>query len=106
MSAPQEFGRKTVGLVLMKSEEAEATVHYLTAECPQVRIEDRHTFYLFETDDGMIRIPLAEVEEYLGKPLTMSRFLVCMTSYYGRAQVEDDAFVITSTMSQLEPAKI
>lgn len=36
----------------------------------------------------------------------MSRFLVCMTSYYGRAQVEDDAFIITSDMSQLEPAKI
>lgn len=105
MSRAHQHGPDTIGIVLMKSEEAEATVHYMTAEYPQIRIEDRHTFYLCETE-GMIRIPLAEVEGYLGKPLTMSRFLVCMTSYWGRAQVEEDAFIITSHMSQLEPAKI
>lgn len=105
MSDTQEHGRTTIGLVLMKSEEAQATVDYVTDECPQIRVQDRGTFYLLE-NEGTIRIPLAEVEEYLGKPLTMSRFLVCMTSYYGRAQVEDDAFIITSDMSQLEPAKI
>jgi hypothetical protein len=105
MNRTPEPGRRTIGLVLMKSEEAQATVHYVTEECPQIRIQDRGTFYLFEAEES-IRIPLAEVEEYLGKPLTMSRFLVCMTSYYGRAQVEDDAFIITSDMSQLEPAKI
>lgn len=100
-----QHGPTTIGVVLMKSEEAEATVDYFTAKCPQVRIQDRGTFYLCETE-GMIRIPLAEVEEYLGKPLTMARFLVVMSSYYGRAQVEDDAFIITSDMSQLEPATI
>lgn len=105
MNRTPEPGRRTIGLVLMKSEEAQATVHYVTEECPEIRIQDRGTFYLFEAEES-IRIPLAEVEEYLGKPLTMSRFLVCMTSYYGRAQVEDDAFIITSDMSQLEPAKI
>ncbi|AXN42075.1 Methane monooxygenase regulatory protein B [Mycobacterium marinum] len=103
MSASEQHASTTVGIVLMKSEEADATVAYFTAECPQVRIQDRHTFYLCETE-GMIRIPLAEVEEFLGKPLTMSRFLVVMSSYYGRARVEDDAFIITSEMSQLEPA--
>jgi hypothetical protein len=36
----------------------------------------------------------------------MSRFLVCMSSYYGRAHVEDEAFVVTADMSQLEPATI
>ncbi|WP_136246238.1 MmoB/DmpM family protein [Mycobacterium intracellulare] len=105
MTSAQEQGRQTIGLVLMKSEEAKATVDYVAAQCPQIRVQDRGTFYLLETE-GMIRIPLAEVEEYLGKPLSMSRFLVCMTSYYGRAQVEDDAFVITAAMSQLDPVKI
>ncbi|QHE73904.1 MmoB/DmpM family protein (plasmid) [Rhodococcus sp. ZPP] len=105
MSRTPEPGRRTIGLVLMKSEEAQATVHYVAEECPQIRVQDRGTFFLLEAEES-IRIPLAEVEEYLGKPLTMSRFLVCMTSYYGRAQVEDDAFIITSDMSQLEPAKI
>ncbi|ART74428.1 monooxygenase (plasmid) [Mycobacterium dioxanotrophicus] len=104
MSDTQSHGRRTIGLVLMKSEEAQATVHYVNEECPQIRVQDRGTFFLLETE-ATIRIPLAEVEEYLGKPLTMARFLVSMSSYYGRAHVEDDAFVVSADMSQLEPAK-
>jgi len=96
-------GRRTIGIVLMKSEEAEATVDYIKETCPQIRVQDRNTFYLLETE-GTIRIPLAEVEQYLGKPLTMPRFLVVMSTYYGRAQTEDDAFVVTSDMSQLDGA--
>ena len=105
MSGAQQHGPTTIGLVLMKSEEAKATVDYVAARCPQIHVKDHATFYLLETE-GMIRIPLAEVEEYLGKPLTMARFLVCMSSYYGRAQVEDDAFIVTADMSQLEPVKV
>lgn len=100
-----DAGRRTVGLVLMKSEEATATVEYVTDSCPEIRVQDRSTFFLLETE-GTIRIPLAEVEEYLGKPLTMARFLVAMSSYYGRAHTEDDAFVVTSDMSQLDPAAV
>ncbi|MGZ4586634.1 MAG: MmoB/DmpM family protein [Mycobacteriaceae bacterium] len=98
-----DTGRQTVGIVLMKSEEAQATVDYVTETCPDIRIQDRGTFYLLESE-GTIRIPIAEVEEYLGKPLPMSRFLVCMSSYYGRAHTEDDAFIVTSEMSQLDPS--
>ncbi len=103
MTAPE--GRQTIGLVLMKSEEADATVDYVTEACPDVRVQDRNTYYLLETE-GTIRIPLAEVEQYLGRPLPMSRFLVSMSSYYGRARTEDDAFVVTSEMSQLDPATL
>ncbi|MFR9802050.1 MmoB/DmpM family protein [Pseudonocardia sp. RS010] len=95
-------GRRTIGLVLMKSEEAQATVDYVTDCRPDIRVQDRSTFFLLETE-GTIRIPIAEVEEYLGKPLTMAKFLVVMSSYYGRAHTEDDAFVVTSDMSQLDP---
>lgn len=102
MTGSPDHGRQTIGLVLMKSEEAQATVDYVASRCPQIRVQDRATFYLLETE-GTIRIPLADVEEFLGKPLSMSRFLVCMTSYYGRARVEDDAFIVTSEMSQLDP---
>ena len=105
MSGEQQHGPTSIGLVLMKSEEAKATVDYVAAQCPQIRVQDRGTFYLLETE-GIIRIPLAEVEEYLGKPLTMSGFLVCMSSYYGRARVEDDAFVVTADMSQLDPVQV
>ena len=96
-------GRRTIGVVLMKSEEAEATLDYVREVCPQIRVQDRSTFYLLETE-GTIRIPLAEVEQYLGKPLTMPQFLVVMSTYYGRANIEDDAFVVTSDMSQLDGA--
>jgi hypothetical protein len=96
-------GRRTIGIVLMKSEEAEATVDYVRETCPQVRVHDRNTFYLLEAE-GTIRIPLAEVEQYLGKPLTMPGFLVVMSTYYGRVSTEDDAFVVTSDMSQLDGA--
>jgi hypothetical protein len=94
-------GRHTIGIVLMKSEEAKATVDYVREMCPQIRLQDRNTFYLLETE-GTIRIPLAEVEQFLGKPLTMPQFLVVMSTYYGRAYTEDDAFVVTSDMSQLD----
>jgi len=105
MTGAVKHGPTTIGLILMKSEEAQATVNYVAAQCPQIRVENRGTFYLLETE-GIIRIPLAEVEEYLGKPLTMSGFLVCMSSYYGRARVEDDAFVVTADMSQLDPVQV
>ncbi|MDP7704826.1 MmoB/DmpM family protein [Mycobacterium sp. TY815] len=94
--------RTTVGLVLMKSDEAQATWEYVKEQCPDIRVQDRGTFLLFETE-GTIRIPLDEVSDYLGRPMPMSRFLVSMTSYYGRAHVEDDAFVVTTEMSQLSP---
>jgi len=96
-------GRQTVGVILMKSDEADAAVEYLRDERPDIRVEDRSTFYLLETE-GTIRIPLAEVAEYLGRPMSMSKFLVTMSSYYGRAHTEDDAFVVTSEMSQLDPS--
>lgn len=99
----EEGGRRTVGVVLAKSEEGKATVDYVSECCPEIRVRDCNTFYLLETE-GTIRIPLAEVESYLGRPLPMGRFLVTMSSYYGRAHTEDDAFVVTSDMSQLDPA--
>jgi MmoB/DmpM family len=100
-----EAGSRSIGLVLMKSEEAQATVDYVTDSCPDIRVQDHSTYFLLETE-GTIRIPIAEVEEYLGRPMPMSRFLVTMTSYYGRAHTEDDAFVVTSDMSQLDPAAV
>ena len=94
-------GRQTVGLCLMKTEEGEATAAYLADAHPEFRIEDRGTFYLVEAE-GEICVDLAGVGEYLGRDLAVHSFLVSMASYYGRAQVEEKAFIVSSDMHQLE----
>lgn len=98
---PERTGRQTVGMCLMKSEEGEATVAYLADRFPGLRIQDRGTFFLVE-GEGEIRVEMAGVGEYLGRELPLRVFLVTMASYYGRVQVEDDAFVVSSDMLQLE----
>ena len=50
MTGAVKHGRQTVGLVLMKSEEGKAAVDYVGAQCPQIRVQDRGTFYLLETE--------------------------------------------------------
>lgn len=98
---PTGPGRQTVGVCLMKTEEGEAAVAYLTDEFPHLRIDDRGTFYLVE-GEGEIRIGMSGVGEYLGRDLSIHTFLVTMASYYGRVQVEEDAFIVSSDMHQLE----
>lgn len=94
-------GRQTVGVCLMKTEEGEATVAYLAEQAPHLRIEDRGTFYLVE-GEGEIRIGMPEVSEYLGRGLPIHTFLVTMSSYYGRVHLDEDAFVVSAAMDQLE----
>ena len=94
-------GRQTVGVCLMKTEEGEATVSYLAEQAPHLRIEDRGTFYLVE-GEGEIRIGMPEVSEYLGRHLPIHTFLVTMSSYYGRVNLDEDAFIVSAAMDQLE----
>ncbi|MEW6475214.1 MAG: MmoB/DmpM family protein [Actinomycetota bacterium] len=96
-----DAGRQTVGVCLMKTEEGEATVAYLSERAPQLRIQDRGAFYLVE-GEGEIRIGMPEVSEYLGRDLPVHTFLVTMSSYYGRVHLDEDAFVVSAAMDQLE----
>ncbi|GAB3231003.1 MmoB/DmpM family protein [Mycolicibacterium hippocampi] len=91
----------TVGVVLMKSEEAQAVVEYCRDCDPSITVTDCGTYFLLQST-GDIRIPLPEVAEYLGKPLGLSRFLVVMSTYYGRVQTTDDEFVVTPEVTQFE----
>jgi methane monooxygenase regulatory protein B len=102
MSA-EVFKPLTVGVVLMKSEEAQATVDYCRDLDHSITVTDCGPYFLLESE-GDIRIPLAQVEEYLGKPLTLSRFLVVMSTYYGRVQTTDDMFMVTPEVTQLDRA--
>lgn len=93
--------RNTVGVVLMGSEEADVAVEMLREERPDLRITKTNCYYMIEGEDK-IEIDVHEVGERLGKELDVPSFLVIMSSYYGRAQVDEDKFGVYAEMLQLE----
>jgi hypothetical protein len=93
--------RDTVGMVLMGSEEADVAVEMLREERPDLRITKTNCYYMIEGEDK-IEIDVREVGERLGKELDVPSFLVVMSSYYGRAQVEEHKFGVYAEMLQLE----
>jgi hypothetical protein len=93
--------RDTVGIVLMGSEEADVAVEMLREERPDLRITKELTYYLIE-GEGKIEIDVNAVGERLGRDLDVPSFLVVMSSYYGRAQVDDHKFGVYAEMLQLE----
>lgn len=94
-------GRK-VALVLQKSEEADATIDVLTADHPTVAITDHGTYWLLESS-GEIYVDMERVGEELGRPISISQWLVVMTSFVGRAAPGAAHFRVTSEMLELEP---
>jgi len=84
----------TVGICLMKSDEADATITHLLDRSPDLRVED-HVTYFRVMDEGDIRIDLREVSAYLGRDLPMSSFLVTLSAYFGQIDVDDSVLTIT-----------
>ena len=93
--------RNTVGLVLMGSEEADVVVEMLRDERPDLRITKTNCYYMIE-GEGKIEIDVNEVGDRLGRALDVPSFLVIMSSYYGRAQVDEHRFGVYAEMLQLE----
>ena len=93
--------RDTVGMVLMGSEEADVAVEILREERPDLRINKTNCYYMIE-GEGKIEIDVTAVGERLGRALDVPSFLVVMSSYYGRAQVNEHTFGVYSEMLQLE----
>jgi hypothetical protein len=93
--------RETVGLILMGSEEADVAVEMLREERPDLRITKTNCYYMIE-GEGKIEIDVNAVGERLGRDLDVPSFLVVMSSYYGRAQVDENKFGVYSEMLQLE----
>jgi len=94
--------RETVALVLMKSEEADATVAVVQEHVPHVSVNDRGTYWYFEAEKE-IPIDLNLVSQELGREISLSEWLVVMSSYVGRVETQPDLFRVTSEMSQLDP---
>jgi hypothetical protein len=84
----------TVGICLMKSDEADATISHLLDQTPDIRVEDHVTYFRVMTESD-IRIDLEEVAAYLGRDLPMSSFLVTLSAYFGQIDVDDTVLVIS-----------
>lgn len=85
---------ETVGICLMKSDEADATINHLLDQSPDIRVEDHVTYFRVMTEAG-IRIDLREVGAYLGRDLPMSSFLVTLSAYFGQIDVDDTVLKIS-----------
>jgi hypothetical protein len=90
-----------VALVLMKSEEADATIDVLEADFPAVDILDHGTYWRLEATDE-IYVAMERVGEELGRSIALSQWLVIMSSFVGRAAPGSDYFRVTSQMLDLE----
>lgn len=84
----------TVGICLMKSDEADATINHLLEVSPDIRVEDHVTYFRVMTEEGL-RIDLREVGAYLGRELPMSSFLVTLSAYFGQIDVDDTVLSIS-----------
>ncbi|MGH9006067.1 MAG: MmoB/DmpM family protein [Acidimicrobiia bacterium] len=84
----------TVGVCLMKSDEADATINHLLDQSPDIRVEDHVTYFRVMTERDL-RIDLKEVAAYLGRDLSMSSFLVTLSAYFGQIDVDESVLVIS-----------
>lgn len=93
-------GRKVV-VVLMKGDEADATIGAIRGDRPDATIQDHGTFWQIEAP-GELVIDMARVGEELGGEIDLSQWLTIMTTYVGRVVVEEGLFRLTSKMLELE----
>jgi propane monooxygenase coupling protein len=77
----------TVGISLMASAEAEATLAYLREHAPDATVSFRDCFYKIERL-GLLEFDMDLIADHLGRPLDTDMFLVNMSSYFGRIVIE------------------
>jgi len=100
MSNPRTPGGGRVALVLMKSEEADATIDVLEADHPDVKVVDQGPYWYLE-HPSEIYVDMGRVGEEMGREITLSNWLVVMTTFVGRAAPEENYFRVTSEMLEL-----
>ena len=92
---------KRVALILMKSEEADATIDALEREGRSVEVTDNGTYWQIAAD-GELVVSMDKVSQELGRRIELSQWLVVMSSFVGRAAPGPDYFRVTSKMVELE----
>lgn len=90
-----------VVLILMKSDEGDATIEVLQSDHPHLEITDRGPYWRIRTN-GEIVIDINRVSEELGEDIDLSDWLVIMSTFVGRVETGPDFFRVTSEMSDLD----
>ena len=80
-------------LVLMKGPETDATLAVIQASEQDVEILDEGPFWKL-LGRGDIHVELADVGEELGAPLSLSKWLVTMTSFVGNVHSTPGSFTV------------
>jgi len=100
-----EHGRDDVSLILMQgSPEAQATLDVLEADDPSLVITDHDTFWKITSPTGRIVVDMRRVSEELGVDITLSQWLVIMSSYIGRVKTDPYTFTLTSDVTEIHRA--
>jgi methane monooxygenase regulatory protein B len=94
-------GGRKVAIILMKSDEADATIDVLERERPDVEVTDRGTYWHIAADNEIV-VSMEKVGQELGQSIALSQWLVIMSSFVGRAAPGEDFFRVTSKMVELE----
>ncbi len=93
--------RVEVVLVLMKSPEADATLDVLRADHPDVEIDDKGTYWHLSHPKEIV-VDMCKVGEELGEEISLSEWLVVMSSFVGRVETDPSWFRVTTEMLQLD----
>jgi hypothetical protein len=94
-------GGRKVAIVLMKSDEADATIDVLQRERPDIEVTDKGTYWHIAADDEIV-VSMDKVGQELGRSIELSQWLVVMSTFVGRAAPGEDFFRVTSKMVELE----
>ncbi|HEX3613274.1 MAG TPA: MmoB/DmpM family protein [Sporichthyaceae bacterium] len=88
-----------VGLVLMKSPEADATVEALLTAGQPVQVVDRGP-YLHVISNEDIHVDLEQVADELGEDIALNQWLVVMSTYNGRIRTDAGSITITKDLPE------
>lgn len=91
---------RKVALALMKTPVSAATIEVLQRDVDGVTVIDHGTYWHVKADDE-IRVDMERVSEELGEPVSLTQWLVSMSSFVGRAAPGADYFSVTSQMVEL-----
>lgn len=92
MSTTAEQDYRTV-LVLAKGSDADATIDALRASGQEISVIDEGPYWKLQSR-GDIHVDMAAVEDELGAPITLARWLVSMTSFVGYADKDETHFTV------------
>lgn len=89
---------RRVSMHLMAGQDARAAVEILQEHYPDAKVEN-HPAYVSVEREGSLSISVSEIAERLGKDYDIPTFLVVLSSYIGRIDVDDDTVTLRSEIS-------